>query len=292
MVDARTDARAEARISAFREHLLDRGLTAGTVQVYVRDIAGAGRVKGGILERLRDEELAPKTKRHILAAARHWADFEEDAKLLADLKRLRLPPARRKKAKVPMTRDNLFALLDELDQARYIDGPSRCVIGLMATRGFRVGDILRMTKAQVDHALEHGTLSFVAKGRRYLEFKVIPTFRKYLAALARLDDGTWDVVDEIVAPGAAAYRRREAAARNIERDLVKVGVHAGVLGLYPHRLRRTYAVEYLRQLQGDPEAIIKLQQHMCWASVATALEYVDHARGAELDGVALKIFER
>lgn len=276
----------------FEAGLLERGLMPGTIAVYLRDLELASWSRGGLLERLRDEHLAPKTKRHILAAARHWADFAADADLTQALKKLRLPPARRKKARIPISRENLLALVDEIDRATYIDAPIRWVIGLMATRGFRVGDVLRMTRKQVDHALESATLSYLGKGRRYLQFKVIKNYRKYLQALAKEDDGAWERVDELVAPGAGEAGRRKAAAHAVERALTKIGVHAGVLGLYPHRLRRTYATEYLRQLKGDPEAVIKLQQHMQWASVATALEYVDHARGDELDAVAEKIFER
>ena len=81
-------------------------------------------------------------------------------------------------------------------------------------------------------------------------------------------------------------------SRAVERNLVRLGVRAGIYDLYPHRLRRTYAVQYLRALKGDPEALMKLTQHMQWASMATAMEYVDHARGDELDAAAYKLFDR
>jgi hypothetical protein len=45
-------------------------------------------------------------------------------------------------------------------------------------------------------------------------------------------------------------------------------------------------------MKGDPEAMVKLTQHMQWASMATAMEYIDHARGDELDVYAERIFER
>jgi integrase len=59
--------------------------------------------------------------------------------------------------------------------------------------------------------------------------------------------------------------------------------------LTPHRLRRTYAVHFLDGVGGDLE---KLRQHMGWASIATAAQYVDHSRREELDAVAEQVARR
>jgi integrase len=277
-------------LASFRDWLSEHGLTKGTVDVYVRDVKKAGAA-GGFLERLLDEELAPKTKRHILAASRRWAEFTDDDDLTKSLKKLRLPPARRRAAKVPLTRDELFLLVDEIARADYIDDIMRGVLGMMAFRGLRCGDVLRIRQLELVAAKENGTLSFEGKGRRRLEFKVLKTYRRSLLLLANAE-GKWGRVDELVSPDAGEDGRRSAAARAVERALTRCGIKVGIFGLYPHRLRRTYAVEYLRSMRGDPEALIKLTQHMCWASMATAMEYVDHQRGDELDSAAEKIFER
>lgn len=278
------------QLAAFRAWLEEHGLSAGTIDVYITDVEKAIEA-GSFVDRLRDDDLAPKTKRHILAAARRWAEFDNDDKLTKALKKLRLPPPRRKAAKVPITRDELLALVDEIDGAKDLSDVMRAVLLVMACRGLRCGDVLRLQRDELLEAKEKGTLSFEAKGRRRLEFKVLKTYRKALLQLAD-QPGRWSRVDELVAPHAAPKGRRKAAARAVERVLVKIGVRLGIFGLHPHRLRRTYAVEYLRTLKGDPEALIKLTQHMQWASMATAMEYVDHARGDELDTHAEKIFER
>lgn len=300
MTRRRSDLPWRAQFADFEAWLLERGLSTETVDVYVRDLetarraGGIGRVRpgAGLLARLRSDEIAPKTKRHILAAARHWADFHEDTKLGAALNRLRLPPARRVKAKVPMQRAELFALLDELRAAKDLNPPVRAVIGMMAARGLRLGDVLRLTRQEIDAAIATGVLAYEAKGRRRLEFKVLKTYRPFLAQLAA-SPGAWARVSELVSPQAKTGKRRaSAASRAVERALTRLGVRAGIFGLHPHRLRRTYAVEYLRGMTGDPEAVVKLTQHMQWAEMSTALEYVDHARGDELDGVAERMFER
>jgi hypothetical protein len=46
----------------------------------------------------------------------------------------------------------------------------------------------------------------------------------------------------------------------------------------------------LSGLTGDPEAILKLKQHLQWESLNTVMEYVDHARGQQLDDAAERIF--
>lgn len=279
------------KLAAFVTWLEEFGLSPGTIDVYVTDIRKSAE-DGGFIQHLRSDELAPKTKRHVIAAARRWAEFTDDTDLTKSLKKLRLPPPRRKTAKVPVTRDELFALIDEINKATYLTPVMRSILLVMACRGLRCGDVLRLRHEELLDAKENGTLSFEAKGRRRLEFKVIKTYRTALLALAA-QPGKWGQVDQLVSPISASPKaRRKAAARAVERALTKVGVRAGVFGVHPHRLRRTYAVEYLRTLKGDPEAIIKLTQHMQWASMVTAMEYVDHARGDELDTHAEKIFER
>lgn len=90
----------------------------------------------------------------------------------------------------------------------------------------------------------------------------------------------------------AKTQRRRAAARAVVRALTEVAVRCRIYGVHPHRLRRTYALEYLKGLVGDPDALMMPKQHMQWESLATAVEYVDHARGQELDDAAEKIFLR
>jgi len=275
-------------MEGFRSWLAEYGLSDATLEVYLRDVRKG--LEEGIVDRLLSDDLAPKTKRHMLAGCRHWAKYTKDERLTESLEKINLPPARRQTAKVPLTRDELFVLLDEVDRAEYLPKAMRATIGMMACRGFRCGDVLRLRRSELLAAKDTGVLNFVAKGRRNLEFKVLKTYRKHLGMLCSAP-GDWGRVEELLAHGSEAGRKT-AAARAVGRALVELGVRCGIYGLYPHRLRRTYAVEYLRSMKGDPEALMKLTQHMQWATMATAMEYVDHARGDELDSVAEKMFDR
>jgi integrase len=291
---------ARQRNIDFRDWLGEFGLSKGTIDIYCRDVDLA-RTPAALLGRLRDDTLAPKTRRRILASARRWAEYTNNERFRDQLKRLRLPPPRRKAVKVPIAKEQLFALIDEIAKAAdrsprspdHLNTPMRAVIGMMACRGFRCGDVLRLRRTELEDAKTTSILSYEAKGNRRLEFKLLKTYRKYLWQLADAG-GDWDRVCDLIAPGGAMTleKRMRAAAKAVERALSRLGVRAGITKLHPHRLRRTYAVEYLRSMSGDPEAMIKLTQHMQWASMATAMEYVDHARGAELDDVAERIFDR
>jgi len=277
-----------AKRDPFEAWLIDQGLASTTAAMYGYDARAAA---GGFKERLRDEALAPKTRHRILAAGRQWAKFRGDAALTAELTSFRLPPSRRKFPKVPCDREQLFKIIDELPNADYLEPSMRAVIGMIACRGFRVSDVLRIQRDELLQAKETRMLVYLAKGRRRLEFGLIKTWAPYAVALADTP-GEWLLVEDLICPGAKPKNRRKSAVRAVERALNKVAGRCDIAKVYPHRLRRTYAVEYLKQQKGDPEALLNLTKHMQWADESTALQYVNHVRGRELDEVAERIFDR
>lgn len=277
----------------FHDWLLDEGVSADTAEAYAGDVARSFRLADGPRDRLRDDELAPKTRRRILAAFRRWAQFQQDADLAEKLRRLgkRLPAPARKIPKNPLTREEWFTVLDEIDSADYLHDAMKAQLGMMASRGFRCADVLRLKRSEITAALSSGELNYQAKGARRLRFRVLDAYRPYLELLS--DYRRYRRVEDLISPQSAEGRgRRRAASRAVERALIVVGQEVEIDELYPHRLRRTYASEYLRALGNDPEALPKLQQHMQWGSIATALEYVDHERGAQLDAVAEEMMKR
>lgn len=281
---------SESQLHSFEQSLLTYGRSAGTASMYVRNVRLAYE-GGGPLRRLK-ANLAPKTKRHILAACRAYARFTSDDALLVELGRMKLPPAVRQAVKVPLERDEWFALIDAIREHAGIGEPMRAVLGMMAMRGFRCGDVVRMRRVEIEQGLSTGTLSFLAKGDRQLEFSVIETYRQQLEVLKGSDREWTHVEDLLVTRRSPAERRHRSALRAVQRALSSVAASAGIGGVYPHRLRRTYATEYLRSMTGDPEAVVKLMQHMGWSNIATAMEYVNHQRGAELNAPTHRMFDR
>jgi site-specific recombinase XerC len=277
------------QLHAFRAWIENQGLASTTAAMYEHDARSAAEV--GFRARLRDETLAPKTLHRIRAAGRQWAKFRGDAELELALKDFKLPAARRQTVKMPIERSQLFMIVDELAQADYLTQAVRAVIGLMACRGFRVGDVLRMRRVELVAAFETGVLSFLAKGRRRLEFGLVPSWEQHARSLVEIEG--WTRIEDLISPrGDDEKMRRKAAAKAVQRALTELAKRCAILKMHPHRLRRTYAVEYLRQHAGDPEALLKLTQHMQWADESTALQYVNHVRGRELDAAGERIFVR
>ncbi len=269
-----------ADLEDFSDWLVRRGRDEGTAKLYVHHVRLALTHKKGYLGRLMDKSLAPKTRRTILASLRSWALFKDDPKLEKDLKDIKLPPAVRKTPKTPLERAAWVALINEIDRADYVSDATRAVLGLMATRGFRVGDVLRLTREEVGSAIESGTLGFEAKGSRRLEYRS-KGFNRYLVLLME-HKAKWQRVEDIFT--ASDNNARKQAIANVSYALRKVAKKCGLdpKQIHPHKLRRTYATYFLKEMAGDPEGLVKLKEHMCWADLTTASGYVDHVRKDEL----------
>lgn len=260
-------------LEKFREDMADRGLVERTQDVYCGIVARCARAPKGMTSRLK-EDLSPKYLRLMRAALLAWAMFAEDADLLLKVKRLRLPPAQRVKPKVPFARDEWRDLVERVRGAK-VDAPIRAVLFIIAVRGLRISDGLRIRRSDVRDALRTGRLSFEAKGRKRLEYDAAP-IQEALRELAAIP-GKWErVTDLIVTPACrqtSPARRGKLAYKRVDRALRRIA--KGIPGVHAHRFRRTYATEFLRKLHGDPVAMLRLQQHMGWARPDTAMQYVD-----------------
>jgi integrase len=266
----------------------ERGRDPRTATLYSQQIRLALEHAGGPLGRLLRGELAPKSKRVALAALRAYALYTEDGALVKKLQNVKLPAAVRQKVQYPLATVQWLKLLKAIGEATYLTEPVRCVLGCVAVRGFRTGDVLRIGRDELLTALKTGVLSSVTKGARRKEFGT-KLYLHYLQPLARYPN--WEHLWDLVSPGAKFSSRYESALKRIERSLRVVGQHIGmpIEDLHPHRLRRTFAVNFLAQVGGD---LVKLTQVMQWADVKTAFGYVDHERRKELDEVAEQMFEK
>lgn len=273
----------------FEAWLEGRRLSEGTVRLYRSHLKAAFGGKAPE-ERLLDRELAPKTLAAARSALLSWATYTEDAGLIKRIKGIRLPAPARMTPKLPLERSDWLQLIKTIKTSAALDEPCRACLGLVAARGFRVSDVLRLRRLDVETALKKGRLSTVLKGNRRVEYPVTGNFEPFLRILASHDG--WVIADELVSPHAKKDRRAAAVAR-MERLLRTVAAEAGLdpAEVHPHRLRRTYAVEYLRRMKGDPEALVNLMIHMRWANVETARQYVDHPREERLTEIEEGLFE-
>lgn len=268
---------------AFERHLRRFGVGEGTIVTYVRQVRLAHDT-GDPLLRLTRDTLAPKSRHLVKAALSAYARFARDDQLAADLKAVRLPPSRRTAIKEPLSDAAWRALHQEVEAGYELD-PVVATIGVMERRGLRVGDVLRLRRDELERALDSGVLAHEVKGRKRIEFGVLPTYQRYLEVLHEAfprgtarDTRVWQTLTSGTSDRAAAWL--------VASRLDDLAEEAGVEDVYPHRLRRTYATWYYGRCGRDLEA---LRQHMQWASITTAQAYVDHDRRAELDKLALAL---
>lgn len=260
----------------FENSLIKRGRDPDTAALYKLHVQKAIENDAeDLLARFRNHSLSPNTKRSIKAALSAWARFTKDVELKELLEDYRLPPATRVHVKVPLTDAEWRALKDIL-RVQEEKQPVDAAIALMALRGFRIGDVLRMRRADIINALQSGVLSFVAKGNKRLEFGMMKPLRPWFQYLASIKG--WKQVVELIGPSD------RAAKMCIRRRLARLAVEAGIDSpVYPHKLRRTVAVWFLNTVHGD---LMKLKSWMQWASINVASTYVDYQNREALDQLA------
>ena len=273
---------------AFDDWVLSTGRTSGTADLYEYHVRYAFDV--GISDRLTDSRLAPKTRRAAKASLQAYANFLEDpdggddaeeaSQLRRRLKKMRLPPPDRKQERPALPRESWLRLRREAEDADYLDGPERAVLGMLMSRGFRVGDILRMTRKEVEDSLTNDFVYFVAKGRKHLKYP-IKRFRHHLETLTDYDD--WGTIAELLSPHAG--KPHKAAYQRVRRAVREVAYQAGLdpNDMYTHLFRRTYAAEFLKRAEFD---LTKLKTHMGWADIGVAASYVDAHQLDELEDLA------
>jgi integrase len=268
----------DRNLGKFEAWLLERGRTQGTADAYVINLRSCAADRRGITHRLVAGDLAPNSLRTNLAALRSWAVFIEDPKLSKRLGDIRLPPARRIHTKQPLGMETWRSLIKHLKICEVPSEAMRQVLLLMAIRGFRSGDVLRLRRTEILRALATGKLVYEGKGRKRIEFDTKP-FRAQLEALAQIKG--WERVRDLIAKSADP----KVASVKVWRAARRAAKELGIPDMNPHRFRHTFATRYLEQLRGDPNAIIKLQKFMGWESMNTAARYVDAVSQDELDEI-------
>jgi integrase len=280
-----------AELDRFADWLTDNGRSSLTAKLYKSNVRLAANTHGGIAARLTNKNHAPKTLHANAAALRAYAAYLEDGPLLVALKKIRLPAARRKTPRVELAFEAWRSLVVAIEADPKLSPAMRATLLVMALRGLRVGDVLRLKKTEITASLRSGTLGYEAKGRSRLELG-IKQIKTSLADLAA-DGRDWDRVVDLIAWASKAKGdgRMHVARLKVLRQLKRVAKSIELEGVYNHRLRRTYATHWLRKLKGDPQAIIKLQKHMGWANVETALGYVDAVDKDELEDMGQNLID-
>jgi integrase len=246
-----------------------------------------------MLEIITSSNYSPNYRRNLVACVKSWAKFVDDRELRVQLEDIKSPAPVPRDVREPFSRDEWFELIDAIDSADYISGAQKHTCALIAIRGIRCGDVLRLTKRDVSQGLKTGILAFESKGERWQKFSAAP-LRDHLEGL--LEDWRKKAprVRNLVAPGSAESSAQATASRAIRYAFDRIAKELGIdpQDLYAHRFRHTYATLFLQTMAGDPEALPKLQQQMGWARLDTASNYLRRSRREELDELESKLFER
>lgn len=201
----------------------------------------------------------------------------------------RKPKVRQKPARsVP---DDLWPkLLAELAKDHGEDEPAATVLNLEATTGLRVGDVLRIPRADVLKQVPHGTLSLEQKGggSRILYMTGNEAAWQRLVQVAKGSPKASNVA-QCITDCDADSSSSGAAYKRCARLLSRIGKKLGIEGLHTHRLRRTVGVQALR-LTGD---VATVQQLLGQAPGSSAtFSYLDEARPERVAEVATQIREK
>jgi len=273
-------------IDGFRQWLRRRGRGDGTVKSYLYQVRRCVEFEDPV-ERLLDTSKSPKYVHTIAAALRAWAKYTKDKELELELSEIRLPAAKRVKERSVLTKEEWKKLRSEIDEADYITDPVRAGLGIMANRGFRRGDVLRLRKPEIASALKTGTLVYEAKGRKRLSFPLNDHWGSYLELVMKTPKRVkWERVYDLVSPASKVGSRMDTAGSTLSRALTYCGEAVGIDEIHPHLLRKTYAT-YFYEACKDP---VKLKDHMQWSNIETAMLYVAASNRGELEAVAESIF--
>ena len=277
----------QANLQRFQDWIVGRGRSEGTAGLYARNVRLCHDDPRGLKARLTTSSLSPAARRLNLASLRAWCRFAGNDKLAVELEDLKMPRLERVVEKKALTTRQWADLLEALDDFEE-DENVLAAMQMICLRGFRVGDVCRLTRAEIREGLESGVLIYRAKAGRHIHWSVKP-FRHCLEQL--LSERGWNRVRDLISPRGSEANRQRASRIRIERAFQELATLAGLDPdtVYPHRLRRTYAKHYLKEVKGDP---VKLQKHMGWASIQTAIAYVDEEEREVLDRDADRMMRR
>lgn len=271
----------DSKLDAFDEWMRRRGLSDGTMKLYRRNLRRCGKTSN-LTDRLRNRDLAPKTRHTNKASLAAWAKFTKDAELKEELEELRLPPGNRMKPKSPLQPSAWASFIRYVRTSDKIPAHVRAILLIMALRGLRISDVLRMKRKDCVAALRTGRLIYEGKGNKRPDIAVAQIREPVQMLVDASSD--WKTVTNLFGDLSM-----DDCGQVVRRAQHKIGETLEIDDCHPHRLRRTYAVEFLKANKGDPQALVKLVAHMGWSGIQVASGYVDDVDRDELERVGANV---
>jgi integrase len=277
-------------LADYRDWLLRRG-RGRSVDAYSRAVSRYLSDPDDFEAQLTSGRYSPNYRRFLAASVKSWARFSRDEDLIERLGDIRLPAPVAKEHREPFDMETWIEIRQEIAEAPYLQPGVRAVCSIVAVRGIRCGDILRVTRAEVVKALKTGILAYEGKGERRQKYSAAP-MKPYLEDLEELFEGyEWRGKDLLVRHLVCKSGAQDTAGKAVRRGFDRVADHLEVdrAEIHAHKFRHTYATHFLQAMEGDPEAIFKLQTQMGWARLETAGNYLRRSRRDELDDIESRL---
>lgn len=170
------------------------------------------------------------------------------------LQRIQLPKVPKYVVK-PLSGDEVTALIGAVKPRSSAGARDLALILLLLDTGMRLGEVARLTLCDAEDAIRNGLFKVMGKGSRE---RYLPVGKAARDALRRYTQ----VHRPDVALDALFLGRngRPLAAEGLRQVIRRVASRAGVEGVHPHRLRHTFAVNYVTN-GGDAMTLQRILGH-------------------------------
>ncbi|MBI2912843.1 MAG: tyrosine-type recombinase/integrase [Chloroflexi bacterium] len=237
------------KLSSFLDFLNDRedeptlsSLTPEVVRDFVALVQTAGRTA-----------FTTRGYIQVLKGLGTWL-AEEGYVAVSPLQRLRLPKVPKYLVK-PLSHSEVGALLSAIKSRSAAGARDLAVLLMLLDTGMRLGEMARLTLRDADEAIRDGVFKVMGKGSRE---RYLPLGKAARDALRRYVQ----VYRPEVRTDALFLGRdhRPLTTEGFRQIVRRVSSRAGVGGVHPHRLRHTFAVNYLVN-GGDAMSLQRILGH-------------------------------
>jgi site-specific recombinase XerD len=243
-----------------------------------------GNVYRQWLELQAGKPIPPKTMNLRISAVSSWYDylFDEDVIDANRFKGTRRPKVNRQRSETvglarAEARDVLYAADHDHGRERL---RTAALIRLLMETGVRVTEALTARLPDLGHERGHRTLRIVGKGDKPKTRKIPPTAAHAIDVyLTHRAERAGTTVKELTGPLFVSASGRRLDRKDVYDLVERIGRQAGIAGLHPHQLRRTFAT--LAEEAGV--SVRKIQEVLDHVNSSTTDTYVTTARRLEDD---------
>ena len=235
------------QIRQYIEYLKERGKY--TVQIANADVNKPhNRSDNG-------KKISITTINNYIRNIKVFFNYLEDDNIIRDNPMRRIKQLRNvQEKKEPLTREEIRTMFKTFDISTFHGYRDSVITKLLLSTGARIGETLSLDIKDVD--LNNNTVIFRdTKNKKekisYLNNKLSNELKKWVRYKERYMD------TDILFP---TNRKNNMSVSGFEKNLRNVGKDAGIENLHPHRLRYTFAVEFLKN-GGNIYVLSKLFDH-------------------------------